>query len=306
MVVVGRTCLQAGSRTLVDVNAHQTMSNQGSLKRETTPRAGGRQARGPHEHGRTVSYDDLHQMGLSRAVDEYHKMIVSKSKGCRMASALCGEEECCLAKIVAGLAFRPLPAMLRPECLLCGCTAVWTSVAARLVRDGAVVLIPFAWSYCLLPEQYCDRVMPLWARCLVLVAVALGIHLADRSLVDQRCGALGTVLESLEKHLSVGELRMTACQTSDVSVLRIFDSREDIEAQRKEKQVIGRVKSLVLRYGFFSNSDECQITNVFVAYQWIHRLAEELGEEQLRQEENFTLDSALRAVGILQDSIGIH
>lgn len=114
-----------------------------------------------------------------------------------------------------------------------------------------------------------------------------------------------SVGESLESYFGE-ELRMTTSETPDLSALRVFDSREDIEARRKENQIVSRMKSLLLRYGFFSHGEEGHIANVFVAYQWITQLAEELGEEQLRQEENFTLDSALEAVSILEKSIGSH
>lgn len=69
-----------------------------------------------HQHSRTVSYDELHQMGLARAVDEYHKLIVSKSKSCGMT--FCGSKKCCMFKLMACIALRPLPTWLRPESII--------------------------------------------------------------------------------------------------------------------------------------------------------------------------------------------
>lgn len=255
-----------------------------------------------HQHSRTVSYDELHQMGLARAVDEYHKLIVSKPKSCGMA--FCGSKKCCMLKFIACLALRPIPTLLRPECIICGCKTLWTTLMARLIRQSGVVLIPLALSYCVLPEQF-SHVMPLLVRCCLLGIVVITVYIADKSLINKEMVCEGSVGESLVTYFGQ-ELRMTTSETPDLSVLRLFDSREDIEARRKENQIVSRMKSLLLRYGFFSHGEEGHIANVFVAYQWITQLAEELGEDQLRQEENFTLDSALDAVSILEKSIGSH
>ena len=257
-----------------------------------------------HQHSRTVSYDELHQMGLARAVDEYHKMIVSKSKSCGMTS-FCASNRFCIVKLLVCLLLRPLPTFLRPECVICGCKTAWTVIFARFVKQSAVILIPLALSFCLLPEQY-SLEMPVWGRCMVLSMVVMAVYVADRSLSGQGKVCDIPVKKSLEKYFHSGELNMSTSQASDVSFLRIFDSREDIEARRKEKMLITNVKKLVLRYGLFAHGEEGQIANVFIAYRWINRLAEELEEDQLRYEENFTLDSALDAVSILQESIGSH
>jgi len=256
-----------------------------------------------HQHSRTVSYDELHQMGLARAVDEYHKMIVSK-KSCGMTSFCGGSKRFCMIRLLLCLAFRPLPTFLRPECVICGCKTAWRTLVARLMKQSAALLVPLAVSFCLMPDQY-PLVMPLWGRCVVLGMVVMAVHMADRSLTGQDLMCEVPVTTSLETYFA-GDLKITTSQTSDVTMLRLFDSREDIEARRKEKLLLTNVKNLVLQYGLFSHGGEDQIANVFIAYRWINRLAEELEVDTLRYEDNFTLDSALDAVNILEKSLGSH
>lgn len=266
------------------------------------------------KHNRTVSYDELHQMGLSRAVDEYHKLIVSKPRCGGMT--FCGDStEHCLVFLLKFLLLRPVPHFVRPECIFGVSRYIWRNILARIIRQGAIVLIPLAVSYWLLPDPYVDGVkvitgrdvVPFWHRFAILVGILGSIYAADVTLKCQSDnGNRLSIFSSLDMHFAGETLCMTDRQTSDLSVLQIFDSHEDIEARRKEERLINSVKSLVLRYGLFSCGEECQINNVYVAYRWISRLAEELEEDQLLQRDNFTLDSALDAVHILEDSIGVH
>jgi len=172
------------------------------------------------------------------------------------------------------------------------------------MKQSAALLVPLAVSFCLMPDQY-PLVMPLWGRCVVLGMVVMAVRIADRSLTRQDLMCEVPVKTSLETYFA-GDLKITTSQTSDVTMLRLFDSREDIEARRKEKLLLTNVKNLVLQYGLFSHGEEGQIANVFIAYRWINRLAEELEVDTLRYEDNFTLDSALDAVNILEKSLGSH
>ena len=145
-----------------------------------------------HQHSRTVSYDELHQMGLARAVDEYHKMIVSK-KSCGMTSFCGGSKRFCMIRLLLCLAFRPFPTFLRPECVICGCKTAWRTLVARLMKQSAALLVPLAVSFCLMPDQY-PLVMPLWGRCVVLGMVVM----------EDGDGPTTTTTEE-EEELSLGE-----------------------------------------------------------------------------------------------------
>ena len=269
-------------------------------------------------HHRTVSYDDLHHMGLSRAVDEYHKLL--RSKSCYGKYTFCKGPEHCLIILCKLLCLRPLPIFLQPEFCFKLFGVLWDSIAWAF-HVTVVFVLPLVMSFVLLPGMFldaCASSLPLaiFDRCLIFVAYVLVAAAAEarmRSIRarrdEQRVHKESSMSHYSEMHWGTlydtrGMLK-TSKYVTDIAKLLEASGSGEIEAKNKEEELMSRVQQLVLKYGIFKSTEECHVTSVSMAYRWITTLAAELEESRYMRYEEMNLDSALEAADVLGAAIGI-
>ena len=271
--------------------------------RGTTPSSAAKASRqvGYRSHGRTVSYEDLHHMGLSRAVDEYHKLL-TKGKACGGMQRFCKGPEHCVFKIAKCFLVCPVYYVLTSNVV----AQVWARIA-RVLRAFTCVIIPLLTSFCMEPSLLSSSVwaqhigMDTWnaTRRLVFAGiVSVVLHLANRTVSFERHGS--NVHASLS--LYFGDALPMSSRVTDVKQLPFDDMRT---INDKETEVIEKVKRLVLRYGFFASEKECDIQNFDAACRWIKKLAGELEETQFTR-DTLSVESALEATRVLGEAIGME
>jgi hypothetical protein len=267
-------------------------------------------------HHRTVSYDDLHHMGLSRAVDEYHKLLRSKS----YCGKYCKGPEHCLLMLCKLLCLQPVPIFLRPEFCIKLLGALWAVVAWAL-HVTVVFVLPLVMSFTLLPGTVLNASgsplsLTIYDRFLIFIAYVLLLMAAEARM---RCLRARRDEQRFQKESSLSgysEMRwaalydsdgtlMTSKNMTDTSKLLQASGSGEIEAKNKEDELMSRVQQLVLKYGMFKSTDECHVSSVSMAYRWITTLAAELEESRYMRYEEMNLDSALEAADVLGAAIGI-
>jgi hypothetical protein len=128
--------------------------------------------------------------------------------------------------------------------------------------------------------------------------ISVILHLADRTVSFGRHGS------SIHRSLSFyyGETLPMSSRVTDVKQLPFDDTRT---INDKETEVIQKVKKLVLRYGFFTSEQECEIENMDAACRWINKLARELEETQFTA-DSLSVETALEATRVLGEAIGME
>lgn len=277
------------------------MSNGGS----PTPLSASKATRkvGFRTHNRTVSYEDLHHMGLSRAVDEYHKLL-TKAKASGGMQGFCKGPEHCMVKVFKCLLFCPIYYFFTSAKVIHS----WR-VLARVLHALTTVLVPLMVSFCMEPRLLSSSPLAQWTgmdtwdarqRLVFSAILSIVLHLADRTASFERTGCCSSIRKSLAFYF--GDSLPMSSRVTDVKQLPFDDNRT---IKDKESEVIEKVKKLVLRYGFFSSEQECEIQNMDAACRWINRLAQELEETQFMR-ENLSVETALEATRVLGEAIGME
>mmetsp|Transcript_7180 Transcript_7180/g.14358 ORF Transcript_7180/g.14358 Transcript_7180/m.14358 type:complete len:292 (+) Transcript_7180:180-1055(+) len=271
--------------------------------RRGTPSSAAKASRnvGYRSHGRTVSYEDLHHMGLSRAVDEYHKLL-TKAKASGGMQGFCKGPEHCVAKIFKCFLFCPVYYVFKSAVLV----HTWKLVA-RVLHVFTFLIVPLLMSFCMEPSllsssSFAQHIgMNTWnatQRLTFAGIISAILHVADRTVSFGRHGS------SIHRSLSFyyGESLPMSSRVTDVKQLPFDDTRT---INDKETEVIQKVKKLVLRYGFFTSEQECEIENMDAACRWINKLARELEETQFTA-DSLSVETALEATRVLGEAIGME
>lgn len=99
---------------------------------------------------RAVSYDEMQALGLSRAIDEYHKLLNAGLQNGESHRRKPSPSASVLVGLVNTTIARPLPSVLAPENFIALVTTLWSIIASVLYCSIAIML-PIALWLCLAP-----------------------------------------------------------------------------------------------------------------------------------------------------------
>ena len=95
-------------------------------------------------HSRSFSYEQMQQMGLSKAIDEYHRLLETGAQinTPRIAGYNLSGSSSYVSSILKATVIRPLPTIARPETVIACIGALW-SIVSFLIYSTAPITIPF-------------------------------------------------------------------------------------------------------------------------------------------------------------------
>jgi hypothetical protein len=262
-------------------------------------------------HGRTVSYDDLHKLGLSRAVDEYHKLLKCKSQ---WSGKACVTEPCCYVALLKFVFLRPLPNFLSPDTLLKTFGDMWMYMS-KAISLFSLILIPMCVSFVLNPIHPADpvgapgsllaAVLYLPWRIFISACMILLIHCSNSTTTRLKLlrqngsnDSIGLCLKA-----SFGPAICISEKRTNVEIL--LGNKQDMEIT-KEVELCRKVEKLISRYGYHGeNKEDVSVPDLTTAVQWIGRLSDDIEDHRFINKE-MSVDEALGALEELSSVIGIH
>ena len=101
---------------------------------------------GGHSRVRSFSYDEMQSLGLSRAIDEYHKLLAVETTSTDAEKPKKnGGSTTIISSIVKSTVLRPLPRFLRPEAIAGYIAALWRCTAVVLVHVSPLLIPLCVW-----------------------------------------------------------------------------------------------------------------------------------------------------------------
>ena len=258
-----------------------------------------------------MSYDDLHKLGLSRAVDEYHKLLKCK----KWSGKACVTEPCCYVALLKFVFLRPLPNFLSPDTLLKTFGGIWVHMST-FISLFSLILIPMCVSFVLNPIHLPDLVVGApgslleaalylpW-RIFISVCMILLIHWSNGTAARIKVSRQNVSNDSIELCLkaSFGPIVCISDKKTDVEIL--LGNKQDAEIT-KEVELCRKVEKLISRYGYHGEKKEdVSVPDLTTAVQWIGRLSDDIEDHRFINKE-MSVDEALEALDELSSIIGIH
>lgn len=273
------------------------------------------------QYSRTVSYTELQQLGLSRAVDEYHKLL-----NCKKVAWSCqqGGEAC---PVYAMKRVLLSPGIMQPEAVLWLVCRMF-HVMMVVLRGITVVAVPYVaaillgvwsmWGGEALKDGQCFDVWPFVFdangkgqlcrdRCNVYAAFGglFVLFVSEGYTRRRRFEACCKALDSISRPGALEELYgplVTVCSKRS-NIAAVINLQGDTSSTAEE-ELFCRVQQLVAKYGFKDVAHAERITSMDVAVRWINKLAHELEEERF-QSRTMSVKSAIEAVDALSNAIGL-
>jgi hypothetical protein len=93
-------------------------------------------------HSRSFSYDQMQQMGLSKAIDEYHRLLETGAQiNTPRVPGKSGRNSNFFSTLLQATVIRPLPMIFRPETLIACISALWY-IASFVIYYSAPITVP--------------------------------------------------------------------------------------------------------------------------------------------------------------------
>jgi len=262
-------------------------------------------------HGRTVSYEDLHKLGLSRAVDEYHKLLKCKNQ---WSGKACVTEPCCYVALLKYVFLHPLPDCLSPDTLLKTFLRVWV-YSAQAISLCSLILIPLCVSFVLNPTHltgvagasggWLEATIELPWRICITVCMILLIHWSNGTTARTKLARQNISNDSIGLCLkaSFGPTIGISEKKTDVE---IFLGNKEENESIKEVELCRKMEKLIIRYGYYDEKKEdVSVPDLPTAVRWIHRISDDIGDQKVKNKV-MSVDEALEALEELSSIIGIR
>lgn len=256
-------------------------------------------------HSRSFSYEQMQQLGLSKAIDEYHRLLETGAQinTPRVAGKNRSGSSGFVSSILKATVIRPLPTIARPETIIACVDALW-SIVSFLIYFTAPIIVPFVvWlalapaaplqipafvtkSYPALKNAHFQPPADWGIRAAVVIGALIALRAAEvavsaRALRRRQVAEQAITPERLEACYS--GLPMAGSGSTTASA--------DIISSQQWQRVIQEVGALSQQY----EDAPAPVRSRADALAWLDRVAKEVGLT-LSREAHHGAEAAMKAV----------